>query len=250
MNVANAPSPSAAPARSLKAADESRRTTEMFGLLAAALPIHRRIVHAGDVVHTAGEKFGNLFVLHAGVLKIVNSAADGRENVVGLLFKGDWLGFDGIAEGRYGSDAVATDTGEVWCLRYDALLGASRDNTALLALLHEQMSRAITRDRDSRLSLCTLSADARVAEFLRRWAESMGRLGFSARQFDLRMTRAEIGEFLGMKLETVSRAFSRLKREGAIRLSAKCRRDVEIPDLRALDSFIQENPRPVGATLQ
>ena len=63
-------------------------------------------------------------MLNSGFFKIVNLSADGREQVVGLHFKGDWLGFDGIASGRYGCDAVAMDTGEVWAIRYDALLAA------------------------------------------------------------------------------------------------------------------------------
>ena len=230
--------------------DDRRRMAEMFEVLAAALPVQRRIVHAGEVVHAAGEPFTNLYVLHAGVLKVINTAADGRENLVGLLFKGDWLGFDGIAGGHYACDAVATDIGEVWALPYEALLRAGREHALLFGLLHAQMSRAITRDRDSRLSLCTLGADARLAEFLRQWADAMARRGSRANEFDLRITRAEIGKFLGLTLETVSRGFSRLERCGAIRFSEKGRRSIEIPDLGVLDSFIQESPRPAGATLQ
>ncbi|MBI5721962.1 MAG: Crp/Fnr family transcriptional regulator [Burkholderiales bacterium] len=230
--------------------EERRRMAEMFEVLASTLPVQRRIVRAGDQVHSAGERFTNLYVLHAGVLKVINTSADGRENLVGLLFKGDWLGFDGIATGCYGCDAVATDTGEVWALPYEALLRASREHASLLGLLHAQMSRAITRDRDSRLSLCTLSADARLAEFLRQWADAMARRGSRPNAFDLHVTRAEIGKFLGLTLETVSRGFSRLERCGAIRFLEKGRRNIEIPDLGVLDSFIQESPRPAGATLQ
>ena len=74
------------------------------------------------------------------------------------------------------------------------------------------MSREIARDRDSLMSVCTLPADARVADFLRYWAESLAKRGLRTDQITLRMTRAEIGNYLGMTLETVSRALSRLAR--------------------------------------
>lgn len=231
-------------------ADDSRRIAEMLALVADKLPVQRRIVRAGDVIYTAGEAFTHLFVLNSGIFKIINTAADGREQMVGLHFKGDWLGFDGIARGHYGCDAVAMDTGEVWSVRYDALMQACREHAPLLALLHDQMSREISRDRDSMLALCTLGADARVADFLRYWADSLARRGLRTDQITLRMSRAEIGNYLGMTLETVSRALSRLARQGAIRFKEKGRRDIEIPDLAALADFIQASPRPLGATLQ
>lgn len=230
--------------------DDSRRIADMMALVSAQMPVARRIVHAGDAIHTAGEPFVHLFVLNSGLFKIINTAADGREQMVALNFKGDWLGFDGIARGHYGCDAVAMDTGEVWSLRYETLIAASLGHPPLLALLHDQMSREITRDRDSMLALCTLGADARVADFLRYWADSLARRGLRTDQITLRMSRAEIGNFLGMTLETVSRALSRLARRGAIRFNAKGRRDIEIPDIDALVDFIQSSPRPASATLQ
>ncbi len=71
------------------------------------------MVHAGDVIYQAGEHFGKLYVLNSGFVKIVNQSRDGREQVVGLKLRGDWLGFDGIADSRYACDAIAMDTGEV-----------------------------------------------------------------------------------------------------------------------------------------
>jgi CRP/FNR family transcriptional regulator len=111
------------------------------------------------------------------------------------------------------------------------------------------MSREIARDRDSLMSVCTLPADARVADFLRYWAESLARGGLRTDQITLRMTRAEIGNFLGMTLETVSRALSRLARDKVIVFAEKGRREVQIPDVRALSSFVQRCLSPVP-TLQ
>jgi CRP/FNR family transcriptional regulator len=179
---------------------------------------------------------------------MVNLTADGREQVVSLKFRGDWLGFDGIASGTYSCDAVAMDTGEVWVIRYDELLAASVTHPALLSALHVAMSREIGRDRDSLMSVCTLPADARVAEFLRSWATALARSGLRSDQITLRMTRAEIGNYLGMTLETVSRALSRLARDKVIEFAEKGRRDIRIADIDALSAFVQRCLAPT--TLQ
>jgi len=228
----------------------SRHIAETLQLLQSAFVPQRRMVHAGDVVYQTGESFTHLYVLNAGFFKLVNLSLDGREQVVGLKFRGDWLGFDGIAGGRYTCDAVAMDTGEVWALRYDTLLATCATRPELLKLLHQAMSREIARDRDSLMSVCTLPADARVADFLRYWAESLARRGLRTDQITLRMTRAEIGNYLGMTLETVSRALSRLARGELIQFAEKGRRDVRIPSLEALSDFVQRSLAPAGVTLQ
>ncbi|MEP6723767.1 MAG: Crp/Fnr family transcriptional regulator, partial [Variovorax sp.] len=154
-----------------------RRIADMLQLLQDSVPIQRRIVRAGDTVYQVGQQFGCLYVVSSGFFKMVNLSGEGREQVVGLHFKGDWLGLDGIATAQYGCDAVAMDTGEVWAIRYDALLQAAIRTPALLTALHEAMSRELTRDHDSMLSLCTLPADARVAGFLRYWADALAQRG-------------------------------------------------------------------------
>jgi CRP/FNR family transcriptional regulator len=223
---------------------------ETLRLIESVLAPQRRMVHAGDVIYQTGERFGHLYVLNSGFFKVVNLSLDGREQVVGLKFRGDWLGFDGIAGSRYCCDTVAMDTGEVWVLRYDTLIAAGAREPKLMRALHEAMSREISRDRDSLMSVCTLPADARVADFLRYWAESLARRGLRTDQITLRMTRAEIGNYLGMTLETVSRALSRLARCNLIHFAEKGRRDIQIPQLEALTEFVQRSLAPAGVTLQ
>lgn len=103
----------------------AREIGEMLERLRNHVPLQRWVVRAGDVLYTIGTRFTSLFVPNSGYFKDVILTADGREQVVGLHFKGDWLGFDGIAEGHHGCNAVALDTGEVWSLSYDHLLSAS-----------------------------------------------------------------------------------------------------------------------------
>jgi CRP/FNR family transcriptional regulator len=246
------PTPSAAARGGDESANQraARHIAETLSLLAKTLPLQRRVVHAGDLIYQAGERFGTLYILNAGFCKVVNLTPDGREQVVGLKFRGDWLGFDGIAQGQYSCDAVAMDTGEVWAVRYDAVLAACATHPALMTALHEAMSREIARDRDSLMSVCTLPADARVADFLRYWADSLAKRGLRTDQITLRMTRAEIGNYLGMTLETVSRALSRLARCELIRFSEKGRRDICIPEVDALVAFVQRSLAPATAVLQ
>jgi CRP/FNR family transcriptional regulator len=215
-----------------------QHTARTLSLLRAALAPKPRLLHAGDFVYQAGERFSSLYILNSGVCKIVNLSADGREHVVGLRFRGDWLGFDSIAADHYTCDVIALETGEAWALRYDALLASCRTDPAVMGVLHNAMSREIARDRESLMSVCTLPAHARVADFLRHWAESLATLGMRTDQIALRMTRAEIGNSLGMTLETVSRAMSKLSAANVIAFAGKGRREITIPDLTALTAFI------------
>jgi CRP/FNR family transcriptional regulator len=246
------PRSDAPPPRAVGRSDASmaQRIADTMKLVLDNLAPQRRVVRAGDPIYRTGDRFGNLYLLNAGAAKIVGLSADGREQVVSLKFRGDWLGFDGIATAQYGCDAVAMDTGEVWVVGYDALLAACRREPALLTVLHAAMSREIARDRDSLMSVCTLPADARVADFLRCWAESLSMRGLRTDQITLRMTRAEIGNYLGLTLETVSRALSRLARSKLIGFAEKGRREICIPEVAALGEFVQRCLMPAHPTLQ
>jgi CRP/FNR family transcriptional regulator len=224
-----------------------QRIADTLHLVQATLPVQRRMVHAGDAIYQVGQDFGSLYVVNSGLVKMVNLSSEGREQVVALHFRGDWLGLDGIAGGHYGCDAIAMDTGEVWSFRYEDLLNAALRTPALLSALHQAMSRQLARDHESLQSLCALPADARVAGFLHYWAEAMEKRGLRTDQISLRMTRAEIGNYLGMTLETVSRALSRMARGDVIRFLEKGRREIQIPRVDALATFMRQVATPVDA---
>lgn len=221
------------------AAATGQRIADRLRLIEAVLAPKRRIVHAGDVIYRSGETFSQLHILNSGLFKLISVSAEGREQVVGLKFRGDWMGFGAIAKGAYGCDAVAMDTAEVWTVRYDELLRACAEHPALIEIVHEAMSSEIMRDRDSMMAMSTLPADARVVAFLHGWADALAARGLRADQFSLRLTRAEIGNYLGLTLETVSRVLSKLVRERLITFNARSRRDVCIPDFDALTLFVQ-----------
>jgi len=241
------PTPRSAPlaaygdARPAPAARRAPDLTASLDLAVLCGCFKRRVLRAGDLVYRGGDRFDEVFILDSGVCKLVSLAADGREQVVSFKFRGDWLGLDGIAGDVYACDAIAMDTGAVWVAPYRAVLDACLRTPALLSSLHEAMSRAIVGERDSLMSVCTLAADARVADFLRFWAASLELRGLRSDQISLRMTRAEIGNYLGMTLETVSRSLSKLARANIIAFTEPGRREICIPDLSALAAFVQRS---------
>lgn len=214
--------------------------SRQLALLEAHAPITRKVYHAGEPIYHAVDRFDRLYIVGAGLCKTVEVSVDGREQVVAVHFKGDWMGLGGIAAGRYGCDAIAMDTCEIWSVPYHALIEACAATPALLSILHTAMSRELVRERASMLALCTLPADARVAEFLRWWAAELEERGLRTDRLRLPMSRAEIGNFLGMTLESVSRALSRLAKRELIRFAGGSRRDIEIPALAALGEFTRQ----------
>lgn len=200
----------------------------------------RRVIATGESLYEAGDVFQSLHVLRAGMIKKVRTAPDGRAQVVGLKFRGDWVGFDGLVDGRFTCDAIALDICEVWTLRYDELLCACARDAAMLMAFNQAMGRELARERESHMSICTLPADARVADFLRNWAETLEQRGLRFDQISMRLTRAEIGNYLGITLETVSRALSRLVKAKLIDFAGGDRRELRITDLDALAAFVDQ----------
>ncbi len=222
---------------------------ESLDLMERHLVFGRRKVRCNDQIYQCGQAFDTLYLVSSGLFKIVNLSVDGREQPAGLYFKGDWLGFDGIPSGRHGCSAVALDSGEVWVIRYDVLLQASLQEPVLMRLVLSAISTQLAHNRDAALSMGTLSADRRVADFLLQWADSLAERGMRTDQINVHMSRADIGNHLGLRLESVSRALSRLARSGVIYFNEKGRRDISIPSLTALRGFVHNSRDPAAREL-
>jgi CRP/FNR family transcriptional regulator, anaerobic regulatory protein len=218
------------------------RLADLLERLQRQLPgMTRQLLHEDDVLYRSGARLQNLYVIRSGMFKTTTLSADGREQLVGLHFRGDWLGFDGLASRQFRGDAIAMDIGEVWAVPYPALLEVCMADREVMTVVHEEMSRQISRDHDSMLARCSLPADARVANFLHDWAASLDQRGLRSDRIKLRLTRAEIGNFLGMALESVSRALSRLAKEGLISFPEHDRRELHLPDVTALARFVHDS---------
>lgn len=211
--------------------------------------VSKRLIRTHDGLYTCGQPFDTLHLIHSGIFKIVSLAADGRERSADFVFDGDWLGFDGIPTGQHSCTAIALDVGEVWALRYDHLMKAAAKDPSLLHHVMAAISAQLARNRDIALSIGTLSAEARVADFLLFWTRSLAERGRRTDEINVHMSRSEIGAFLGVRLESVSRALAKLAQVGVISFNGG-RRDISIPDPSALSRFVQGDLVPGERSLQ
>jgi len=192
---------------------------------------HRRSLRRGEALFHVGDRFDALYAVRSGFFKTTVSKEDGREQVTGFQMSGEILGLDGIGTATHSVDAVALEDSSVCVIPYAELETLSREVGELQRQLHKVMSREIVRDQGVMFLLGSMRAEQRVAAFLLNLTRRLKARGFSASALILRMSREEIGSYLGLKLETVSRAFSRLQQEGVL---AVRQREIEVLDSEAL----------------
>lgn len=173
--------------------------------------------------------------MRTGFFKTCVASEDGREQVTGFQMAGELLGLDGISTDRHACDAVALEDSQVCLIPYDRLEDLSREFTDLQHQFHKIMSREIVRDQGVMLLLGSMRAEERLAVFLLNLTQRLHARGFSASALVLRMTREEIGSYLGLKLETVSRTFSKFQEEGLLEVK---QRDIRILDNEGLRKLV------------
>jgi len=195
----------------------------------------RRSLERGEALFCVGDAFNSLYAVRTGFFKTCVSSEDGRDQVTGFQMAGELLGLDGIGTDRHTCDAVALEDSQVCVIPYHQLEDLSRELSDLQRHFHKIMSREIVRDHGVMLLLGSMRAEERLAAFLLNLTQRLRTRGFSASSLILRMTREEIGSYLGLKLETVSRAFSRFQDEGI--LSVK-QRQIEVLDAEALQKLV------------
>ena len=188
----------------------------------------------GQRIHTIGQQFDMLYIVNSGFLKTSLIDDSGNEHVLGFPMKGDMFGMDGIHGMQHTTEATALSSCDIILIPFKTLTTLGRKHPELELALFSAMSRELVREQSMVSMLGSLSSEARVARFLVHLSERFSRLGYSGKQFNLRMTRQEIGSYLGLTLETVSRTFSAFNRIGLIAID---QRAVEIKDAAALKSL-------------
>ena len=198
----------------------------------------RRKVRRGETLFRRGESFASIYAVRSGFFKTTVSSEDGRDQVTGFQMTGELLGLDGIGDATHNCDAVALEDSQVCVIPFSRLEELAQEFAGLQREFHRVMSREIVRDHGVMLLLSSMTAEERVAAFLLNLASRLEARGFSASAFVLRMTRADIGAYLGLKLETVSRAFSRLHEQGVLDVH---QREVRIVDAAALRQLVSDD---------
>ncbi|HEX6736178.1 MAG TPA: fumarate/nitrate reduction transcriptional regulator Fnr [Azonexus sp.] len=194
----------------------------------------RRRIKRGDHLYRAGEAFDSIYAIRSGFFKTDVLLEDGRDQVTGFQMAGELLGLDGISTEHHTCNAIALEDSEICSIPFNRLESLSREIHTLQHHFHKVMSREIVRDHGVMMLLGTMRAEERLAAFLLNLSQRFTARGFSHAEFYLRMTREEIGSYLGLKLETVSRAFSRFQEEGYIAVQQKHIRILDVNGLKAL----------------
>jgi CRP/FNR family transcriptional regulator, anaerobic regulatory protein len=175
----------------------------------------------GDVLFRAGDRFTALFAVRVGSCKTVSMTDDGSEQVSGHYLPGEIMGVEGIGGDVHTCQSVALEDSEVCVLPFDRVEKLAQREGAFQHQLYRLLSAAIVRERTSAMMLGTMRAEQRLAAFLLDLSNRYRARGYSSTEFVLRMTREEIGSQLGLKLETVSRLFSRFHEEGLIEVQGR-----------------------------
>ena len=194
----------------------------------------RRKIKRHSHLYRSGDSFEAIYAIRTGFFKTDVLLEDGRDQVTGFQMAGEILGMDGISTEYHSCNAVALEDSEVCVIPFAKLEELSREINALQHNFHKVMSREIVRDHGLMMLLGTMRAEERLAAFLLNMSQRFMARGYSPQEFHLRMTREEIGSYLGLKLETVSRAFSKFQDEGYISVQQKHIRIIDIPGLRKL----------------
>jgi CRP/FNR family transcriptional regulator len=181
----------------------------------------RKKIKQGELLFENGETFTSLYAIRTGFFKTSVASEDGREQITGFQMAGEIIGLDGIVSDQHTCSAVALEDAEVCVMPFDHIEDLSREFPVLQKHVHKIMSREIVRENGMMMLLGNMSAEERLANFLVNLIQRLFARGQSQSEFILRMSREEIGSYLGLKLETVSRTFSKYSEEGIIEVKQR-----------------------------
>jgi CRP/FNR family transcriptional regulator len=194
----------------------------------------RRRVARGDSLHCMNDQFTHLHAIRLGHFKTHRVTAEGAEHVIGFQMTGELLGMDAISTGQHQSYAIALEDSEVCEIPFARLENLFAEMPPLLRHFHRTMSQEITRDQNAMLLLGNMRAEQRFANFLVNLSSRYKARGYSATGFQLRMSREDIGNYLGLTIESISRLLSKFKKQGWINASNRQIELLDLPHLKQL----------------
>ena len=197
----------------------------------------KRPIHKGDKIFQSGEQLHSLYAIRSGTFKTFTIDENGEEQITGFHLPGDLLGFDAIATDEHPSFAQAMETAMVCEIPFDNLDKLSNTMPKLRKQILRMMSGEIKTDQEMLMLLNHKNAEQRLASFILSLSNRFHNRGLSATEFRLTMTRSEIGNFIGLTVETISRLLNRFQKNGLISVSGKL---ISILDIDGLTDIADE----------
>lgn len=191
-----------------------------------------RRLEAKEFLFADGDRVSHLYRIETGTVVMFKVLADGRRQVMGFAFPGDLIGLGG--EGEHVMNAQAVKPTRLRSLPLTMLRQAAASNPTLCLKMYEALARELATTRDLMLTTGQRSAMERLTSFLLALSRRNAREGLDPARFELPMTRTDIGDFLGLTIETVSRTFTKLKKMGLIDLP-RCN-EVRLLDIDQIES--------------
>ncbi len=193
-----------------------------------------RAIPKGGLLFQAGEAFSSLFAVRSGSIKLFTVDEAGDEQIIGFYLAGELLGLDGIETHAHKCTAAALETSSVCSFPYTRLTSICREIPSLQEQLFHLIGREISDENRLLLTIAKKSAEQRIATFLLSLSTRFKRLGYSQSEFRLPMSRKDIGNYLGLNIETVSRTFSSLQKSEIIANDRKFVKILDMGELRNL----------------
>ncbi|MEY3718225.1 MAG: hypothetical protein RL727_146 [Pseudomonadota bacterium] len=213
-----------------------------------ALVKERVALKKGGSLYRHGDLMTSVYSIRFGTLKTEHGLSDGRSQVVGFHLPGEILGLDAIGDGHHQSDAIALEDSEACIIRFAEFESLARQIPALQNQFHRILSRELTQDQRHLLALGSMRAEERLAGFLLSLSERLAARGYTNHEFDLRMSREEIGSYIGIQIETVSRLLSRFAEAGLIQVKQRHVKLIDMDGLYELAGLSNvENRTPLQA---
>lgn len=218
---------------------------QQAGPEAEAPSIAVMVLQRGQSLHRVGDPMNAVYIVQSGALKSRRHSLRGEEEIVAFRMPGDTVGLDDVGQARHGTEAVALCTTRVCRLPFEALQSNAQMSSTVAGHLFGDIGREFERLHD-RLQNERHSAQARIAGFLLAQLRRRQRLfGAQIDRFTLPMTRVDLGRFLGLATETVSRMFTRLQFEGLIACDGASVQVLDVASLARRASDVEPERMPV-----
>ena len=193
-----------------------------------------RPIHKGQHVFRSDDKFQAFYAVRSGSIKVYNLNESGEEQIIGFYFPGEILGFDAVENHMHSCSAVSLETTTVCSIPYEKINEISSEIPELQDQIFRLMSRELSKENKLLLTINKRSAEERLATFIVSLSTRFKNLGYSAKEYNLPMSRQDIGNYLGLTIETVSRLFTKFQKNGLIKIDKKAIRLEDLATLRSI----------------